>query len=131
MAHPDLGAQAEDVADVVSSLGITEGEGPIRLEAWNKADLLGGADRQARVAEAGRRNGGVARSALCGWGGGLAARLRGARWAAPPIRRELALPPAGTPQGLSAAAPPAAGSTPQGFCAAPLGCPTALFCSIS
>jgi len=68
MAHPDHEAQAEDVEDVLSSLGITEGEGPIRLEAWNKADLLGEPDRQALLAEAERRNDVVPISALSGWG---------------------------------------------------------------
>ena len=68
MAHPDHEAQAEDVEDVLSSLGITEGEGPIRLEAWNKADLLGEPDRQALLAEAERRSDVVPISALSGWG---------------------------------------------------------------
>ncbi|MDA8432230.1 MAG: hypothetical protein M0Z60_04615, partial [Nitrospiraceae bacterium] len=48
MAHPDHEAQAEDVEDVLSSLGIAEGEGPIRLEAWNKIDLLDSAPRIER-----------------------------------------------------------------------------------
>ena len=68
MAHPDHEAQAEDVEDVLSSLGITEGEGPIRLEAWNKADLLSEPDRQALLAEAERRSDVVPISALSGWG---------------------------------------------------------------
>ena len=68
MAHPDHEAQAEDVEDVLSSLGITEGEGPIRLEAWNKADLLREPDRQALLAEAERRSDVVPISALSGWG---------------------------------------------------------------
>jgi GTP-binding protein HflX len=68
MAHPDHEAQAEDVEDVLSSLGITEGEGPIRLEAWNKVDLLAEPDRQALLAEAERRSDVVPISALSGWG---------------------------------------------------------------
>ena len=68
MAHPDHEAQAEDVEDVLSSLGITEGEGPIRSEAWNKVDLLAEPDRQALLAEAERRSDVVPISALSGWG---------------------------------------------------------------
>ena len=68
MAHPDHEAQAEDVEDVLSSLGIGEGEGPARIEAWNKVDLLDEADRQALLAEAGRRADVVPISALSGWG---------------------------------------------------------------
>ena len=68
MAHPDHDAQAEDVEDVLSSLGIGEGEGPARIEAWNKVDLLDETDRQALLAEAGRRADVVPISALSGWG---------------------------------------------------------------
>ena len=68
MAHPDHEAQAEDVEDVLSSLGIGEGEGPARIEAWNKVDLLDETDRQALLAEAGRRADVVPISALSGWG---------------------------------------------------------------
>jgi len=68
MAHLDHEAQAEDVEDVLSSLGIGEGEGPARIEAWNKVDLLDETDRQALLAEAGRRADVVPISALSGWG---------------------------------------------------------------
>jgi GTPase len=68
MAHPDHEAQAADVEDVLASLGITEGEGPIRLEAWNKVDLLAEPDRQALLAEADRRSDVVPISALSRWG---------------------------------------------------------------
>jgi GTP-binding protein HflX len=68
MAHPDRDAQAEDVEDVLSSLGITQGEGPARLEAWNKADLLAEQERQALLAEAERREDVVPISAINGWG---------------------------------------------------------------
>ena len=68
MAHPDHEAQAADVEDVLASLGITEGQGPIRLEAWNKVDLLAEPDRQALLAEADRRTDVVPISALSGWG---------------------------------------------------------------
>ena len=68
MAHRDHEAQAADVEDVLASLGIAEGEGPIRLEAWNKVDLLAEPDRQALLAEAERRSDAVPISALNGWG---------------------------------------------------------------
>ncbi len=68
MAHPDREAQAEDVEDVLTSLGVGEGEGPARLEAWNKVDLLSEPDRQALLAEAERREDVVPISAISGWG---------------------------------------------------------------
>ncbi|MCH8615385.1 GTPase HflX [Sphingomonas sp. SM33] len=68
MAHPDRDAQAEDVEDVLKSLGIDEGEGPQRLEAWNKIDLLKDDERQALLAEADRRENVVPISAITGWG---------------------------------------------------------------
>ena len=68
MSHPDHEAQAADVADVLESLGIEEGEGPIRLETWNKVDLLSEPDRQALLTEAKRRKDVVPISALSGWG---------------------------------------------------------------
>jgi GTP-binding protein HflX len=66
MSHPDRDAQAEDVEDVLTSLGI--GEGPARLEAWNKVDALGEVERQALLAEANRREEVIPISALTGWG---------------------------------------------------------------
>ena len=68
MAHPDHEAQAEDVEDVLSSLGLGEGEGPARLEAWNKIDLLNEEDRRALLAEAARREDVVPISAISNWG---------------------------------------------------------------
>ncbi|HEX4761500.1 MAG TPA: GTPase HflX [Sphingomicrobium sp.] len=68
IAHPDREAQAADVEDVLASLGIAEGEGPARIEAWNKVDLLGEAERQAVLAEATRRDDVVPISAASGWG---------------------------------------------------------------
>ena len=68
MAHPDHEAQAADVEDVLSSLGIEEGVGPFRLEAWNKVDLLSDQDRQALLHEAERKPEVVPISALSGWG---------------------------------------------------------------
>jgi GTP-binding protein HflX len=68
MAHPDRDAQAEDVEDVLTSLGIGEGERPARLEAWNKVDLLNEEERLALILEADRREDVVPISALTGWG---------------------------------------------------------------
>jgi GTP-binding protein HflX len=68
MAHPDREAQAQDVEDVLTSLGIGEGEGPARLEAWNKVDLLKDDERQALLSEAERREDVIPISALTGWG---------------------------------------------------------------
>lgn len=68
MSHPDREAQAADVEDVLTSLGIGEGEGPARLEAWNKIDLLKDDERQALLAEAQRRDDVIPISALTGWG---------------------------------------------------------------
>ncbi len=68
MAHPDREAQAEDVEDVLTSLGIGEGDTPARLEAWNKVDLLKDDERQALLAEAERRQDVIPISALTGWG---------------------------------------------------------------
>ncbi|WP_294011684.1 GTPase HflX [Sphingomonas sp.] len=67
MAHPDREAQRGDVEDILVSLGLGE-EGPPRLEAWNKLDLLGPDERQALLNEAGRREDVVPISALTGWG---------------------------------------------------------------
>jgi GTP-binding protein HflX len=68
MAHPDRDAQGEDVEDVLTSLGIGEGEGPARLEAWNKVDLLNEDERRALLSEAKRREDAIPISALTGWG---------------------------------------------------------------
>ena len=68
MAHPDREAQLEDVNDVLKSLGMEEEGAPLRLEAWNKVDLLEGEDKQALVAEAQRRDDVVPISALTGEG---------------------------------------------------------------
>ncbi len=67
MAHPDHEAQRDDVEDVLVSLGLGE-EGPPRLEAWNKLDLLDPDERQALLNEAERREDVVPISALTGWG---------------------------------------------------------------
>ncbi len=67
MAHPDREAQREDVDDVLASLGLAE-EGPPRIEAWNKIDLLGAEDRERLLGESSRREDAVAISAISGEG---------------------------------------------------------------
>ena len=56
MAHPDHEAQAEDVDDVLASLGLAEEGAPPRMEAWNKLDLLAGEERDRLIEEAQRRD---------------------------------------------------------------------------
>jgi GTP-binding protein HflX len=67
--HPDSDAQKADVEQVLTSLGLGDGEGgPARLEVWNKIDLLGGEDQEAVLNEAARRPDVVTLSALSGEG---------------------------------------------------------------
>ncbi|WP_338504238.1 GTPase HflX [Sphingomonas kaistensis] len=67
--HPDSDAQKTDVEQVLTSLGLGEGDGgPPRLEVWNKIDLLGGDDQEAVLNEAARRDDVVTLSALSGEG---------------------------------------------------------------
>jgi GTP-binding protein HflX len=66
MAHPDREAQREDVEEVLASLGLGEEGAPPRIEAWNKLDLIGGADREELLAEASRRKDVIPVSALTG-----------------------------------------------------------------
>jgi GTP-binding protein HflX len=68
ISHPDREAQREDVDDVLASLGLAEEGAPPRIEAWNKVDLLSGAERERLVGEAGRRDDAVAISAVTGEG---------------------------------------------------------------
>ena len=68
MAHPDREAQREDVDDVLASLGLADEGAPPRIEAWNKVDLLSGADRQRLDEEARRREDVVPISAISGEG---------------------------------------------------------------
>jgi len=67
MAHPDREAQREDVDDVLTSLGLAE-DGPPRIEAWNKIDLVDPGERERLLNEAARREDVVAISALSGEG---------------------------------------------------------------
>jgi GTP-binding protein HflX len=68
MAHPDREAQAEDVEDVLSSLGLAEEGAPPRIEAWNKIDLLPAEERARLIEEAKRRDQVVPISAISGDG---------------------------------------------------------------
>lgn len=81
MAHPDREAQAEDVDDVLASLGLADEGAPPRLEAWNKIDLVAEEERERLYEEARRRDDVVPVSALTGEGidelrGSMAQRLR-------------------------------------------------------
>ncbi len=69
LSHPDHDVQRDDVHDVLTSLGLgEEGDGPPRLEAWNKLDLIAGDERAALLAEARRRDDVVPISAATGEG---------------------------------------------------------------
>jgi GTP-binding protein HflX len=68
MAHPDREAQKEDVDDVLASLGLAEEGAPVRIEAWNKIDLVSGEERQRLYEEARRRDDVVPISAVTGEG---------------------------------------------------------------
>jgi GTP-binding protein HflX len=67
--HPDSEAQKADVEQVLSDLGLGEGEdSPPRLEVWNKVDLMEGEERAAIENEADRRDDVITLSALTGEG---------------------------------------------------------------
>jgi GTP-binding protein HflX len=67
--HPDSDAQKADVEQVLSDLGLDEGDAsPPRLEVWNKIDLLPADDREAILNEATRRDDVVTASATSGEG---------------------------------------------------------------
>jgi GTP-binding protein HflX len=69
ISHPDSDAQREDVEQVLAEIGVAgEGEGPPMIEAWNKVDLLEANERDRVTAEAARKPGIVAISALTGEG---------------------------------------------------------------
>ena len=68
MAHPDRDAQAEDVDDVLKSLGLAEEGAPPRIEAWNKLDLVPDNERARLREEALRREDVVPISAITGEG---------------------------------------------------------------
>ncbi|MFV0622569.1 GTPase HflX [Sphingomonas sp. ac-8] len=66
IAHPDTEAQADDVEAVLAEIGVDETT--VRIEAWNKLDLLDGDDRTELEGEAAHREDVVALSALSGEG---------------------------------------------------------------
>jgi GTP-binding protein HflX len=68
VAHPDSEAQAADVENVLENLGLAEEKSPPRMEVWNKIDALAGAEREALLNEAARREDVVPISALTGEG---------------------------------------------------------------
>ncbi len=46
ISHPETEAQKQDVMDILSSLGVTDGEEKIIFEVWNKIDLLSPEERE-------------------------------------------------------------------------------------
>ncbi len=66
ISHPETEAQAQDVEDILTSLGIDENRA--QLEIWNKLDLLDDDARDAALAKAERDDGILAISALTGSG---------------------------------------------------------------
>jgi len=66
ISHPDTDEQAADVAGVLASLGVEETTP--QIEVWNKMDRVDPEVRAARLAEAARKPGIVAVSALTGEG---------------------------------------------------------------
>ena len=68
IAHPDSEAQRADVEAVLADLGIAEGSEVLRVEAWNKLDLLDPEAREAVLESAAGREGVEAVSAVTGEG---------------------------------------------------------------
>ena len=68
ISHPDSDAQAQDVAAVLTSLGLDEDGSPPRMEVWNKLDNVAPDGRAELLGEAARRDLVVAVSALTGEG---------------------------------------------------------------
>ncbi|WP_018303178.1 GTPase HflX [Wenxinia marina] len=66
ISHPQTEEQAEDVAAILTSLGV--GEATPQIEVWNKIDLIPADERDAAFARAGRRGEIHAISALTGEG---------------------------------------------------------------
>jgi GTP-binding protein HflX len=78
ISHPDSEAQRDDVDEVLKEIGA---ESAVRIEAWNKIDLLGGEEADRVRAEAARREDVAVISALNGEGveallGAVSNRLR-------------------------------------------------------
>ncbi len=68
VAHPESDAQADDVQDVLATLGLTEADADRIVEARNKIDLLDGRAREIALNLAGRNIDAVAVSAVTGEG---------------------------------------------------------------
>ena len=66
VAHPDSEAQRADVEAVLAEIGV--GEATVRLEAWNKLDLLAPEPREDLLAQAAHRDDVMPISALTGEG---------------------------------------------------------------
>ncbi len=66
ISHPETEAQADDVAAILTSLGVTEDRA--QLEIWNKLDRLAPEDREAAEARAAREDQTHLVSALTGAG---------------------------------------------------------------
>ncbi|SDN32699.1 GTP-binding protein HflX [Lutimaribacter pacificus] len=66
ISHPETGAQAADVEDILASLGVDKAV-PL-IELWNKIDRLPEAEAEAMRNAAGRKDGVFATSALTGAG---------------------------------------------------------------
>ncbi len=66
ISHPESGEQAQDVADILQSLGV--GAGTPQLEVWNKLDLVDASQREALTAQATTRERVFPVSALTGEG---------------------------------------------------------------
>lgn len=75
IAHPDSDAQAADVEQVLDEIGAGGEGGPLRVEAWNKVDLLDPDAAEAVRNEAARREDVVVISALSGEGVDALSRL--------------------------------------------------------
>jgi len=56
ISHVDTKAQAEDVREILSSLGVKDEKASSMLEVWNKADLLPDAEREAMKTIAARED---------------------------------------------------------------------------
>ena len=68
ISHPETDAQAQDVREVLTELGISENQSGHIIEVWNKADRLPEEIHEMRRAQAARRDDTVLISALTGEG---------------------------------------------------------------
>ncbi|ONF97589.1 GTPase HflX [Sphingomonas jeddahensis] len=98
VAHPDTVAQKADVESVLAEIGVSETT--LRIEAWNKLDLLDERSREELLDDAARRSDVVALSALSGEGVDTLVRLLSDRLTAGHQRYTITL---GAADGASAA----------------------------